>query len=171
MTHDPVRAAEPQLDDQPAARSDDQSPDQEQPVAPVSPLRSGEKPSIWRVLKDQRKALWVALVLVIASFWVFGQLDRWTLGTSIAIGVLLGVINHVATELWLLRLISSGDQPTRNNMIAATLVRLGVLTVVAVGIAIAFWPDGVGLLLGLAVYRLISLLMTSVTLLKELKSQ
>ena len=51
------------------------------------------------------------------------------------------------------------------------MVRLGVLTVVAVGIAIVFWPDGVGLLLGLAVYRLISLLMTSVTLLKELKSQ
>ena len=113
MTHEPVRAAEPQLEDQ----LDDQL---EQQTPPVSPLASGEKPSIWRVLKDQRKALWVALVLVIASFWVFGQLDRWALGTSIAIGVLLGVVNHVATELWLLRLITSGDQPTRNNMIAAT---------------------------------------------------
>ena len=36
-------------------------------------------------------------------------------------------------------------------------------------IAVVFWPDGVGLLLGLAVYRLIALMMTSVTLLKELK--
>ena len=70
----------------------------------MSPLAAGEKPTIWRVLKDQRKALWVAVVLVVASFWVLGQLDRWTLGTSIAIGVLLGVVNHVATELWLLRL-------------------------------------------------------------------
>jgi hypothetical protein len=145
--------------------------DQVRVPAPDSALASGERPTLWRVLKDQRKALWVALVLVVASFWVCGQLDRWTLGTSIAIGVVLGVANHVATELWLLRLITSGDQPTRNNMIAATLVRLGVLTVVAVGIAIAFWPDGAGLLLGLAVYRLIALLMTSVTLLKELKSQ
>jgi hypothetical protein len=169
MTHDPVRSAEAQLD--PQLDSHVTPDDEESVTASASPLASGEKPTIWRVLKDQRKALWVALVLVVASFWVLGQLDRWTLGTSIAIGVLLGVVNHVATELWLLRLISSGDQPTRNNMIAATLVRLGVLTVVAVGIAIAFWPDGVGLLLGLAVYRLISLLMTSVTLLKELKSQ
>jgi hypothetical protein len=71
----------------------------------------------------------------------------------------------VATELWLLRLISSGDQPTRKQMITATLVRLGLLTVVALSIAIAFWPDGFGVLLGLAVYRLISLLMTSLTLL------
>jgi hypothetical protein len=170
MTHDPVRAVDAQhpVTDEAAAPS---AP--ETPVAPsaASPLAAGEKPSLWRVVKDQRKSLWVALVLVVASFWILGQLDRWTLGLSISIGVLLGVVNHLATELWLLRLISSGDQPTRNRMIAATLVRLGVLTVVAVGIAIAFWPDGVGLLLGLAVYRLISLAMTSVTLLKELKSQ
>ena len=169
MTHDPVRAAEPQLDSrvQPLLSP----PDDEQSPDPVSPLASGEKPSIWRVLKDQRKALWVALAMVVASFWVLGQLDRWALGTSLAIGVLLGVVNHVATELWLLRLISSGDQPTRKQMITATLVRLGLLTGVALGIAIAFWPDGFGVLLGLAVYRLISLLMTSLTLLKELKSQ
>lgn len=169
MTHEPVRAADPRLDD----RLDDQLEprEQAQQPTPVSRLAPGEKPTVWRVLKDQRKALWVALVLVVASFWVCGQLDRWTLGTSLAVGVVLGVANHVATELWLLRLITSGDQPTRGKMVAATLVRLGVLTVVAVGIAIAFWPDGVGLLLGLAVYRLISLLMTSVTLLKELKSQ
>ncbi len=170
MTYEPVRAAEPQLDAQVEPhllpRDDEQTP-----AAPVSPLASGEKPTIWRVLKDQRKALWVALTLVVASFWVLGQLDRWTLGTSITIGVLLGVINHVATELWLLRLIASGDQPTRKQMVTATLVRLGLLTAVALGIAIAFWPDGFGVLLGLAVYRLISLLMTSLTLLKELKSQ
>ena len=169
MTYDPVRAAEPELD----PRLEPQLPprDNEQSPELVSPLAFGEKPSIWRVLKDQRKALWVALVLVVASFWVLGQLDRWALGTSLAIGVLLGVVNHVATELWLLRLITSGDQPTRKQMITATLVRLGLLTVVALGIAIALWPDGFGVLLGLAVYRLISLLMTSLTLLKELKSQ
>ena len=169
MTYDPVRAAEPELD----PRLEPQLPPHDNEESPelVSPLASGEKPSIWRVLKDQRKALWVALVLVVASFWVLGQLDRWALGTCLAIGVLLGVVNHVATELWLLRLITSGDQPTRKQMITATLVRLGLLTVVALGIAIAFWPDGFGVLLGLAVYRLISLLMTSLTLLKELKSQ
>jgi hypothetical protein len=169
MTHDPVRAVEPQLDAPIVPRTEPS--DQEHPLSPVIPLPPGEKPSVWRVLRDQRKALFVALILVVASFWVLGQLDRWALGASIAVGVLLGVANHVATEFWLLRLITSGDQPTRNKMIAATLVRLGVLTVVAVGLAIAFWPDGFGLLLGLAVYRLISLLMTSVTLLKELKSQ
>ena len=122
-----------------------------------SPLAPGEKASIGKVLRDQRKAVWVAVALVVASFWIFGQLDRWTLGVSLAIGIVLGLANHLATEFWLLRLISSGEQPTRNKMIAATLVRLGVLTVVAVTVAVVLWPDGIGLLLGLAVFRLIAL--------------
>ena len=40
---------------------------------------------------------------------------------------------------------------------------------VAVGVAVVFWPNGVGLLLGLALFRLIALVMTSLPLLKELK--
>jgi hypothetical protein len=56
-------------------------------------------------------------------------------------------------------------------MIAATMTRLLVLTVVAVGIAVVFWPDGIGLLLGLAIFRLIALVMTGLPLLKELKNQ
>jgi uncharacterized membrane protein YhhN len=51
----------------------------------------------------------------------------------------------------------------------STFLRLLVLSVVAVGIAVWFWPDGIGLLLGLAVFRLIALVMTGLPLLKELK--
>ena len=130
----------------------------------------GQRAGLGRVLRDQRKTLWVALTLVVADFWVLGQLDRWSLAGCVATGIALGLANHLATELWLLRLITSGASPTRAQMTAATLVRLGVLTVVAVGIAVMFWPDGVGLLLGLAVFRLLALMMTSVTLLKELKN-
>ena len=57
-----------------------------------------------------------------------------------------------------------------SRLAAATLARLAVLSVVAVGIAVAFWPDGIGLLLGLAVFRLIALVMTTIPLLKELKA-
>ncbi len=60
-------------------------------------------------------------------------------------------------------------QPTRGQLTRATIVRLAVLTVVAIGIAVAFWPDGIGLLLGLAIFRLIALVMTALPLLKELK--
>ena len=130
----------------------------------------GEKPSVLKVLRDQKKTILVAVVLVVAVYWIAGQLGEWRLAACIAGGIALGLVNHLVTEFWLLKIISKGEQPTRSKMIASTMSRLLVLTVVAVGIAVMFWPDGIGLLLGLAVFRLIALVMTGLPLLKELKS-
>lgn len=137
------------------------------PNPPV--INPGERATIGRVLKDQRKAILVALVLAIAVYWVAGQLGEWALAGCIAAGIGLGLVNHLATEFWLLRIITSGAEPTRNEMIFATVARLTLLTAVAVTIAVVFWPDGIGVLLGLAIFRLVALVMTSVPLLKELK--
>ena len=125
--------------------------------------------SLGRVLLDQKKTIGVAVVLVAATYWIAGQFGEWELAGCISGGVLLGLVNHLMTELWLLRIITSGAQPTRGQMIASTLMRLGALTVVAVGAAVLFWPNGIGLLLGLAIFRLIALVMTGLPLLKELK--
>jgi hypothetical protein len=127
--------------------------------------------SFWRVVRDQRKTILVAVVLSAAAYWVLGQLGEWVLAGCIAGGVGLGVLNHLATEYWLLRIITSGEQPTRNKLAMSTLLRLLVLSVVAVGIAVWFWPDGIGLLFGLAIFRLIALVMTTMPLLKELRNQ
>ena len=129
-----------------------------------------EKASVWQVVKDQKKTMLVALTMVVATYWVAGQFGEWRLAASIALGVLLGLVNHLATEYWLLKTISSGEQPTRNQMIASTILRLTILTAVAIGVAVIFWPDGIGLLLGLAIFRLIALVMTTIPLLKELKN-
>jgi hypothetical protein len=138
----------------------------ERELADVTSTRSA---SIWRVLRDQRKTILVAVVLSAAAYWILGQLGEWRLAGCIAGGITLGLANHVTTEYWLLRIITSGKEPTRNELAMSTLIRLLVLSVVAVGIAVWFWPDGIGLLFGLAIFRLIALIMTTVPLLKELK--
>lgn len=141
-------------------------------TTPTTPqVTPGEKPRVLKVLRDQKKTILVALTLMVATYWIAGQLGEWRLAGCIAAGVGLGLANHLVTEFWLLKIISSGEQPTRNQMIASTMTRLLVLTVVAIGIAVTFWPDGIGLLLGLAVFRLIALVMTGLPLLKELKKQ
>ena len=147
------------------------SPTRETEAGQVSPLAPGEKASFLRVLRDQRKVLVVAAVLVVADFWILIQLSQWTLAGCIAGGILLGLVNHLYTEFWLLKLLVSGAQPTRKTLTLSTIARLAVLSVVAVGCAVAFWPSGIGLLLGLAVFRLIALVMTTIPLLKELKAQ
>jgi hypothetical protein len=140
-------------------------------TTPTSTPTTTESRSPLRVVKDQRKTIAVALVLAVAAYWIAGQLGEWRLASAIAIGVGLGLLNHLVTEWWLLRIISSGEQPTKGRMVASTILRLAVLTAVAVGIAVLMWPDGIGLLLGLALFRLIALVMTSLPLLKELKQQ
>jgi hypothetical protein len=139
--------------------------------AATSPLAPGEKPTYARVIRDQRKVILVAAVLVVAAYWILVQLDEWTLAGCIAGGIALGLVNHLVTEHWLLKLLVSGEQPTRKKLAMSTISRLAILSVVAVGCAVAFWPSGIGLLLGLAVFRLIALVMTTIPLLKELKSQ
>ena len=138
-------------------------------VAAPGPTEPPRKASIGRVLLDQKKIIGVAVVMIVATYWIAGQFGEWQLAGCIAGGVLLGLANHLMTELWLLRIITSGAEPTRSQMIASTLTRLGVLTVVAVGAAVLFWPNGIALLLGLAIFRLIALVMTGLPLLKELK--
>lgn len=128
-----------------------------------------ERATFGRVVRDQRKTVWVAAAMMVLGLFV-GQYDEWTLAICIAGGVLLGLLNHLVTEFWLLRIITSGAQPTRGQMTRTTIVRLSVLAIVAIGIAVAFWPAGIGLLLGLAIFRLIALVMTALPLLKELKN-
>ena len=129
-----------------------------------------QKASLGRVLLDQKKTELVALALMVFSVW-FAQSGNWTLPGCIAGGILLGLVNHLATEYWLLKVITSEHEITRGQLTRATMLRLAILTVVAVGVAVLFWPDGVGLLLGLAIFRLITLVMTTIPLLKELKNQ
>jgi hypothetical protein len=128
-----------------------------------------ERASVLTVLRDQRKIIVLAVVLAVAVFWIAGPMGEWRLGTALAIGIALGLVNHLVTEYWLLRIISSGGEPSRSAIMRSTIVRLSVLTVFAVGIAVLFWPEGVALLLGLAIFRLIALVMTGLPLLQELK--
>lgn len=125
--------------------------------------------SVGQVVRDQRKIELVAFGLMIFSLW-FYQAGSWLLPISLIIGLALGLLNHLVTEYWLLKVITSGETPTRNQLTRSTMIRLSVLAVIAIVVAWAFWPNGIGVLLGLAIFRLIALVMTTIPLLKELKN-
>lgn len=151
---------------EPQTDQTDQTEQTEQ-AAPVAPPT--EAPSWLDVVRAQRKVIGVGLTLMVACFWFIGQVGEWRTAALTATGIALALLNHLASEHWLGKLISSGEQPTRGSIATAAFTRLAVLSVVAVGAAVVFWPNGVGLLLGLALFRLIALVMTSLPLLKELK--
>jgi hypothetical protein len=141
------------------------------PTGAQADTQAPARASLLTVVRQQRKTMLVGVVLMVASYWVLGQLGEWQTATLTAVGVLLAMINHLATEYWLARLVTSGEEPTRRRIGVSSFFRLMVLTVVALGATVAFWPYGIGLLLGLAIFRLIALVMTTIPLLKELKAQ
>ncbi|HWU20998.1 MAG TPA: ATP synthase subunit I [Nocardioides sp.] len=130
-----------------------------------------ERATWGRVLADQRKVEITALGLMVFCLWFRQLSDSWVLPLSLAAGILLALVNHLVTERWLLRTISSGEAFTKAQLRRFTMLRLAVLAIVAVGVSALLWPDGVGVLLGLAIFRLIALVMTTIPLLKELKNQ
>ena len=68
------------------------------------------RPTVLRVVRDQRKVIAVGVVLMVACFWFIGQVGEWRTAALTAAGILLALLNHLASELWLGRLISSGER-------------------------------------------------------------
>ncbi len=127
-----------------------------------------DKPSLAKMLSGQRRILVVALCLAVAGFWIFGPLGEWDVAAFLAAGIVLGLANHIATEYSLLKMISSGEALTRGEIAASALVRLLFVAGAAAAVAIIFWSTGIVTLLGLALFRLLTLVMTGIPLLKEL---
>ena len=137
----------------------------------VAAAMNGHRPSLGRVLRDQKRVLFVALFLVVASFWICGPLDKWPVAIFFSVGIGIGVVNHIVSEYSLLNTLASGREPTRSEMGRQALVRLLAVGGGAAAVAVVFWSTGIVTLIGLALFRLITLVMTSIPLLKELKQQ
>ncbi len=127
-----------------------------------------KKPTWGTVLRDQRRVLLVALCLAVAGFWIFGPMNDWDIAAFLAIGIFMGLVNHVATEYSLLKMISSGAELTRGEIAASALKRLLFVSGAAAAVAVVFWSTGIIALIGLALFRLLTLVMTGIPLLKEL---
>ena len=92
-------------------------------------------PSFARSIRNQKRALITAGCLVIACVWISVPLGEWRSGMFLAIGIVLGAINHLLTEHFLLRSVESGELPTRKQYASASLFRLLGVSGVAVVLA------------------------------------
>jgi hypothetical protein len=125
--------------------------------------------SMSRAIANQRRALVLAAVLIVGSFWVtFGN---WAQGSLAAAGVALGYVNHVLTEFAIQKAIAAEDPVTRNAYARSSLLRLGLISVAAFALAAVFWEQGgVAVLFGLAIFHLVALTLTAIPLLREVRN-
>lgn len=141
------------------------------PLSPASvtpPATSSLSPMV-RSVRNQRRALLMAAIFVVAAFWITIPMGKWETGVFAAIGIVLGAINHVLTEHSLLKMVESGDDVTRKQYAVTSLVRLLGISLTAVVLSVAFWPIGAAVLFGLAFFHLIALVLTGIPLLKEVR--
>lgn len=136
---------------------------------PVEPHVPGPPASMSRAVLNQKRAIFLALVLAVGAFWVtFGN---WTQGALAAAGVGLGLVNHILTEYAIQKAIAAENPATRNAYARSSLIRLALISVAAFSLAAAFWEQGgVGVLFGLAIFHLIALTLTAIPLLKEVRN-
>lgn len=126
-------------------------------------------PSLLRAFANQRRSVLLALGFCVAAIWISAPMGEWRIGVFISAGILLSLVNHVLTEKTLLTSVEGGDLLSRKQYATSALVRLLGISLVAAVLAVAFWPDGATVFLGLALFHMITLVFTGIPLLKEMR--
>jgi hypothetical protein len=126
-------------------------------------------PALAKAVTNQRRAVILAIAFSVAAMWIAVPIGRWQAGLFVAAGIVLGLVNHVLTELSLLLAVEGDDMLTRRQFAVSSFVRLMAISFVAVVLAVAFWPAGAMVLVGLAFFHLVTLVFTGLPLLKEIR--
>ena len=130
-----------------------------QPVTPV-PVDTG---LILRRSVALSACLAAAAVLVLV---VYGSLS---FALMLCVGIALGILNSWLVHRSALRYGASAAVSTKRMITVGVLPRLALITLVALTLAILFRPAGIGVLVGLAVFQLVTIVTSSMSMLKELR--
>ncbi len=121
------------------------------------------------VLIRQRRPLLVACLLAAAGLWVAIPSGKAEAGVFFAMGIFLGLLNHILTEVGLAKNLETGDQLSRKQFALGSFGRLAIVTVIAFALAVPFWPYGIAVFIGLALMHLIVVVFTGLPLLNEMR--
>lgn len=119
--------------------------------------------------RRQRLLVYVAGGLATAALLGAIGLGHWLAGVLLAVGVGLALANLILTELAMVRMTATDGELSRRRFALGALMRLSAVSLVAFALVVVFWPVGGLVLVGLAVFQLLSVGITSLPLLKELR--
>ncbi len=121
-----------------------------------------------RIAVNLRRAALVAAGIGVASFVVLTPMGYPLAAAFFCGGLGLGLLNTALVQRSAARFAASGD-PSKRRFAVAVLARLALITALAVGLALALQPEGLGVFAGLAALQLLMIFMASVPLVKELR--
>jgi len=121
-------------------------------------------PEISRML---RRTVFAALGVGIAALVILSVVGYALAGLGACIGLALGIVNIRLVMNTASRLNASGATKIRRPMAMNTLSRLGITTVIAIGLVVVNLRLGMGVLGGVAVFYLLFVVNLVVTLLRQ----
>jgi hypothetical protein len=125
--------------------------------------------SLRAALTGQRRIVQVGALLILASVVIGTGIGDGLIGLFLAIGILLGVANSLATEMSMARMVASGEELSRKQFAYSALMRLAAISLVGFGLVVFFWRQGgIAVLFGLALCHMMTLILQGIPLLKEL---
>ena len=135
----------------------------------MSDQAAAPRVSLVTVAKRQRVTVLLAAKLTLAAVVVGVAFDSWLAGVFFAVGVGLSLLNALLTEQSMIRMTANGDDLSRGQFAMSALARLALISVVALALVIAFWPDGGLVLAGLALFQLLTIVLTGLPVLREMR--
>lgn len=115
-----------------------------------------------------RRAVPIAAGLGAVSFVVLAPMGYPLAALFFCGGLGLGLLNTSLVQRSAARFAASGD-PNKRRFAVSVLARLSLITALAVGLALALQPEGLGVFAGLAVFQLVMIFIASVPLVRELR--
>ncbi|MDF2967616.1 MAG: synthase chain [Nocardioidaceae bacterium] len=125
--------------------------------------------SMTEATRRQRLVVVAAGVAAVVALMLGGGLGNWLAGLFGALGVGLGLANALLTEASMIRMTTAGRKLSRKQFAVSAFGRLAAISLVALILVFAFWPAGGFVLAGLAVFQLLTIVLTALPLLKELR--
>lgn len=115
-----------------------------------------------------RRAMPIAVGLGVVSFVVLAPMGYPLAAAFFCGGLGLGLLNTSLVQRSAARFAASGD-PNKRRFAVSVLARLTFITALAVGLALALQPEGLGVFAGLAVFQLLMIFIASIPLVRELR--
>jgi uncharacterized protein (DUF58 family) len=110
----------------------------------------------------------IAVGLGVVSFVVLAPMGYPLAAAFFCGGLGLGLLNTLLVQRSAARFAASGD-PNKRRFAVSVLARLALITALAVGLALALQPEGLGVFAGLAVFQLLMVFIASAPLVRELR--
>ena len=115
-----------------------------------------------------RRAMPIAAGLGAVSFVVLAPMGYPLTAVFFCGGLGLGLLNTSLVQRSAARFAASGD-PNKRKFAVSVLARLTLITALAVGLALALQPEGLGVFAGLAVFQLLMIFLAMVPPVRELR--